>query len=165
MGKKTRFITKIAVPVVALVVGIGLVFVCCEFYRAYKHIEMEKEKLGYKTPCKALPAPLFTRVGWKGVLIDADITYTDGAHNIVPYDLDKNGKVELIANSYRSDTLILYKYNNDPHDSSNWSRYVIDSSVGGGIPTRPIHNFISSTIKKRFSENLQGEHITQQLPT
>ena len=44
------------------------------------------------------------------MLIDAAIDYTDGAHNIEPYDIDGDGRLELIANSYRSDALMTYRY-------------------------------------------------------
>lgn len=131
------------------------------FHKAYKYIEVKKEKVGYKTPCKNLLTPVFRKSEWKGILIDADISFTDGAHNIIPYDLDNDGKIELIANSYRSDTLIFYKYNSDPDDPANWSRYVIDSSVGGGIPRRPITKFIKSVLKEKLLGDFEsGAHYT-----
>ena len=139
-----------------LVLGIGLVYVGYRLHRAYKNIEREKEIIGYKIPTKDLPDPVFKSEKWEAILIDADISYTDGSHNVVPYDLDNDGRVELIANSYRSDALILYKYNKDPHDSSNWSRYVIDSSVGGGIPRTPIIEYLKSTIKEKFLGGYTG---------
>ncbi|GAG03473.1 unnamed protein product, partial [marine sediment metagenome] len=74
----------------------------------------------------------------------------------IPYDIDGDGKVELIANSYRTDALILYKYDDGPHSSLNWSRYVIDSSVGGGNPRRPIIKFIKSTLKEKLLGGFTG---------
>ncbi|MHA1330066.1 MAG: FG-GAP repeat domain-containing protein, partial [Candidatus Hodarchaeales archaeon] len=72
-----------------------------------------------------------------------------------------DGKIELIANSYRSDAIIFYKYNSDPHDSSNWSRYVIDSSAGGGNSRRPIMKFIKFTVKEKLlGEFTSGAHYT-----
>ena len=97
MTKKRQFVAIILFGVL----GMGLIYIGARFYKAYKSIEEVKKKLGYKTPCVKLPADLFNRGEWKGILIDADIAYTDGAHNIVPYDLDNDGKVELIANSYK----------------------------------------------------------------
>lgn len=144
-----------------LVLGIGLVYVGYRLHRAYKNIEVGKETIGYKTPSRSLPNPVFKSEKWKGILIDADIACTDGAHNIVPYDIDDDGKVELVANSYRSDTLILYKYNSDPHDSPNWSRYVIDSSVGGSNPRRLVIKFIKSTLKEKLLGGfVGGAHYT-----
>jgi len=147
---------KVINKIVILVFGIGFVYVGYRLCKAYKNIVVEKETIGYKMPSKGLQNPAFKSEKWKGILIDTDITYTDGAHNIVPYDLDNDGEVELIANSYRSDALILYKYNSDPHDSSNWLRYVIDSSVGGGIPRKPIEKFVKSTIKEKVLGGYTG---------
>jgi len=152
---------KIFRLVIILIFGIALIYIGYKFNKAYKNIENEKEDLGYKSPCKSLPPPVFTRGEWRGVLIDANINFTDGAHNIVPYDIDDDGKIELIANSYRSDAIIFYKYNSDPHDSSNWSRYVIDSSAGGGNSRRPIMKFIKFTVKEKLlGEFTSGAHYT-----
>jgi len=152
LTNKRKTISKIVI----LVIGIGLVYVGYRLYKAYKNIEVEKQTIGYKTPCKGLPNPVLKSEKWKGILIDNDINYTDGAHNIVPHDIDDDGKIELIANSYRSDAIILYKYNSDPHNSSNWSRYVIDSSVGGGIPRRPITKFVKFILKEKLLGGFTG---------
>ena len=157
IAKKRKFITIIII----IIFGIVLAYVSNKFHKASKDIKMIKKELGYKSPFKGLSIPVFERGEWKGILIDADIVYTDGAHNIVPYDLDNDGKVELIANSYRSDTLILYKYSSDSNNPSNWSRYVIDSSVGGGIPRRPIIEFIKSKLKEKLIGGfIGGAHYT-----
>jgi len=121
---------KIFRLVIILIFGIALIYIGYKFNKAYKNIENEKEDLGYKSPCKSLPPPVFTRG-------------------------DDDGKIELIANSYRSDAIIFYKYNSDPHDSSNWSRYVIDSFVGGRISRKPVIKFTKSIVK----EKLLGEYI------
>ena len=152
MAKKRTSVTIILI----MVLGIGLVYVGYRFHKAYKDIEVAKEKLGYKTPSRSLPTPVFKRGEWKGILIDADITYTDGAHNIVPHNLDKDGNVELVANSYRSDALILYKHYGDSYNSSNWTRYVIDSSVGGGIPRRPVIKFINTIVREKLLGGFSG---------
>lgn len=95
MTKKRKFVAIILIGVLR----ICLIYIGARFYIAYKSVEEVKKKLGYKTPCVRLPADLFNRGDWKGILIDADIAYTDGAHNIVPYDFDNDGEVELISNS------------------------------------------------------------------
>jgi hypothetical protein len=157
MAKKRIFIPVIII----IVLAICLLYIAHGFHKAYKVVKVTKEKFGYKTPSKSLPTPVFERDEWKGILIDDDITYTDGAHNIVPYDLDNDDKVELIANSYRSDALILYKYEGDPHDPINWTRYVIDSSVGGDNPRRPSIKIIKSTLREKLLRGFtSGAHYT-----
>jgi len=69
---------------------------------------------------------------WSRVLVDDNRVYTDGAHNILCYDVDVDGNLELVTCSYRADSLQFYKYYGDSHNSSNWVRYVIDNNVGGG---------------------------------
>jgi hypothetical protein len=138
--------------IIVIVLVIGLAHVGYRFHKVYRDIGRAKRELGYNIPCENLPTPVFKRAKWTGVLIDADITYTDGAHNIVPYDLDNDGRVELVANSYRADTLIVYKYDDDPHNPLNWSRYTIDFSVGGCNPKKPVMKFIKSVLR----ENLLG---------
>ena len=99
----------------SMITLVALSFVTGSFYAGYIFYTTKRMnvKLGYGKQCINLPTSVFKRGQWKGVLLDADITHTDGAHNMLPYDLDNDGKVELIANSYRSDTLILYKYKNN----------------------------------------------------
>jgi len=157
LTKKRKTVSKIVV----LVIGIGLIYIGYRIYKVYKNIEVEKQTIGYKTPTKDLPNPVFKSEKWKGILIDADISYTDGAHNIVPYDIDDDGKIELIANSYRSDTIIIYKCEANPRDSQNWLRYVIDYSVGGGISRRPALKFLKSLLKEKlFGGFTSGAHYT-----
>jgi len=69
---------------------------------------------------------------WSRVLVDDNRVYTDGAHNMVPFDIDVDGNLELVTCSYRADSLQFYKYYGDSHNSSNWVRYIIDNNVGGG---------------------------------
>lgn len=157
MAKKRKFVTIIIITIM----GVGLGYIGHRFYKVHKNIEVKKKKFGYKIPCKNLLTSVFKRAKWKGILIDADISFTDGAHNIVPYDLLNDGKIELIANSYRSDTLMFYRYEGNPQDPTNWSRYVIDSSVGGGIPRRPIIKFVKSMIKEKLLGDFEsGAHYT-----
>ncbi|MHA1380858.1 MAG: FG-GAP repeat domain-containing protein [Candidatus Helarchaeota archaeon] len=155
MNKKLIFI------IITIALLICLFYLVYRFQRAYKAIEVARKTLGYRVSCKNLPNPVFKKGKWKGILIDADITYTDGAHNIVPYDLDKDGKKELIADSYRSDTVMFYKCKGNPRDSMNWSRYVIDSSVGGGILRRPLLKFFKSILKEKLLGGFtSGAHYT-----
>jgi len=157
MTKKRRLV--IVIVIVAFTAG--FVYMVYRFCRSYKSLQLEWEIRGYETPCRGLTNPTFRRGGWMGVLVDDDIVYTDGAHNITPYDIDGDGKVELIANSYRSDALILYKYDDDPHNPLDWSRYVIDPSVGGGNPRRPLIKFIKSMVREKLVGGFtSGAHYT-----
>jgi len=146
---------KLLILIIIMILCPGLIYVSFRFYRAYKAVEVAKKEFGYKTPIKNLQNKLFTNKRWEKVLIDADITYTDGAHNIIPFDLDNDGKVELIADSYRSDTLDFYKFRENPRISLNWQRYIIDSSVGGGFSRSPI----ISLIKHKLKEKLFGGYV------
>jgi hypothetical protein len=133
------------------------------FYIALKlHIEFrDRRNSGYNSPCDCSNIKTFTAGSWKGILLDDDIKYTDGAHNIVPYDFDGDGQVELIANSYRSDSLMIYTYKTDSHKKVNWARHVIDSSVGGGIPKTPLWQYIKSSISVKLLDGfLGGAHYT-----
>jgi len=157
MEKRRKFITVIII----IILGIGLIYIVYRFHKAYKNIKGENEKVGYKTPITNILTPVFTNGGWKRILIDADITYTDGAHNIVPYDLDNDGNIELIANSYRSDKLLLYKFDRNLYNTSNFSRYVIDFSVGRGIPRKPISKYFKSILKEKLLRKfIKGAHYT-----
>lgn len=122
--------------------------------------ERGKPKHGYKVPCEVSPTFAASSGEWIGVLIDNDITYTDGAHNIVPYDIDGDGKIELIANSYRSDSLIFYKYNGNPHNTSNWTRYVIDPNVVKEKPTG-VAEVIKSVIRRLLKRFISGAHYVE----
>ena len=151
---------KFMIIIITMFLSIGLVCVGYKFNKAYKASEMSG-RYGYGIPSKNLPTPVFKKGKWVGILIDTDITYTDGAHNIVPYDLNKDGKKELITNSYRSDTLIFYKSDGNPRDPLSWSRYVVDSPVGAGNPRRPAINFIKSTLKEKLLRGVtSGAHYT-----
>lgn len=157
MAKKRKYLTI----TIVIILVIGLLYVGYRFHKAYRNVEVTKQKLGYKTPSKNLPTQIFKRGKWQGIIIDADIVYTDGAHNLIPYDLDNDGKVDLIANSYRSDALIVYKYDSDSHDFSKWQRDIIDTSVGGGIPRKPIVKFVKSILKEKLLGGyLGGAHYT-----
>lgn len=158
MSKNRAWAIVIAI---AILFTTGLAYTGYKFYGAYKSIQLAQTIYGYKSPSKGLVSPTFTRGKWMGVLIDDNIEYTDGAHNIIPYDIDGDGKVELIANSYRTDALILYKYRDVPHSSLNWSRYVIDRSVGGGSAGRPVIKFIKSMLKEKLLGGFtSGAHYT-----
>lgn len=125
-----------------IVFGISLFYVGYKFHNAYRNIEMTREKIGYKSPSKNLPGSIFKKGKWKGIIIDTEISYTDCAHNLIPYDLDNDGNIELIADFYRSGTLIFYKFEINPSCPKNWSRYVIDFSVWGTSSKRSIKTII-----------------------
>lgn len=65
---------------------------------------------------------------WERVSIDEDI---NGAHNIVAYDIDGNGKLDLVFAAYRADSVGWYENLGNPNKSESWARHTIDSSVGG----------------------------------
>ena len=147
----------VIITAITILFTTGLAYTGYRLYRTYRR----QKNFGYKSPCKGLATPTFTRGDWMAVLIDDNIKYTDGAHNIIPYDINGDGKVELIANSYRADALILYKFDDGPHGPQNWSRHVIDTSVGGGNPRRPVIKFIKSTLKEKLLGGFtSGAHYT-----
>jgi len=152
MTKKRKFITLMII----MILVIGVLCVCYKFVKFYKNVEATKKKHGTGVPALNLPTPVFNRGRWKGMIVDANIKYTDGAHNLIPYDLDKDGNVELIANSYRSNTLMFYKFKDNPRHPSNWSRYIIDSSVGGGATRRPFKTILEDMLRGYTS----GAHYT-----
>lgn len=153
--------TSVLIILIITVLIVVLFYAGYKAYGFYRYAKAEKKRYAYKVPCKSIPNSTFNRGEWMGVLIDDDITYTDGAHNIVPHDLDRDGKMELIANSYRSDALILYKYSGNPLNHLNWKRYVIDSQVGGGNPTKPVKRFIKlMLIENLFNGFVSGAHYT-----
>ncbi|MFX0198877.1 MAG: FG-GAP repeat domain-containing protein [Candidatus Hodarchaeota archaeon] len=153
---------KSGILVVIIFIAIaGSVYIGYRLYKPYKRIKIARERWGVETPCESIQSPSFIRGKWSVVLIDKNIKYTDGAHNIIPYDLDKDGKIELIADSYRSDTLILYKYRAEPHLPDNWSRYVIDSAVGGHNPRGTGIQFIKSIVEEKLLGGFtSGAHYT-----
>jgi len=127
-----------------------IIFVGYNLQRTLNNFESLKEKYGYKVPIANLTNPVYESDEWTGMLLDADITYNDGSHNVVPFDPDKDGKVEIISNSFRSDALMIYTYDGDIYELTNWTRYIIDASVGGGIARRPIIEFFKSLVKEKL---------------
>lgn len=65
---------------------------------------------------------------WERVVVDDNI---NGAHNIVPHDIDGDGKVDIAYAAYRADEIGWYENRGDPSKSGNWIKHTIDSSVGG----------------------------------
>jgi hypothetical protein len=131
------------------------------FDRARNGLERYRQRYGYQTPTVGLAGCICESPGWRGALIDANILYTDGAHNIQPADIDDDGDLELIANSYRSDTLLVYKLVPGPAGAGQWTRHVIDSHVGGGIPRRPAGSYVKATLKRELINNyVEGAHYT-----
>lgn len=137
-------------------VGTSATYVGYRLGTALASIQGSKRLLGYATPCSDLPPPVFETEGWTGVLLDADTTHTDGAHNVVFCDIDRDGQVEVVANSFRSDSLMLYRRNPDKHASLQWTRYVIDPDVGDGIPATPVYAFAQSLVKEGLLGGFTG---------
>jgi len=116
---------------IALVLA-GLVYAGYKFDRSRRSLEQYKQAVGYRTPTEGLKDCVFESPQWKAVLVDAGIGHTDGAHNLKPYDLDGDGRLELIGNSYRSDTLLVYEC--EPatcrRRPGGWAWEMIDARVG-----------------------------------
>jgi hypothetical protein len=125
-------------------------------HRAHNALEQYKATFGYATPTVGLKNCVFESAAWKAVLIDSAIAYTDGAHNIEPYDVDSDGVLDLVANSYRSDALMTYRCR-----PAGWVREVIDSSVGGGFPTFPVKEYAKAVVKQKvLGSYTEGAHYT-----
>jgi hypothetical protein len=143
--------------------GTGTAFLGHKISRAHDALEQYKATYGYDTPTEGLADCVFESPTWKGMLIDAAITYTDGAHNIEPYDINGDGSLELIANSYRSDSLMTYRARPAacPQGGERWIREMVDASVGGGVPRFPLSNYAKALVKqKMLGSYIEGAHYT-----
>ncbi|MGE5293763.1 MAG: FG-GAP repeat domain-containing protein [Solirubrobacterales bacterium] len=152
----------------AIVFSVALVAVATthlgyRIHRANNALRQYKATFGYATPTVGLKDCVFENAAWKGVLVDSTIAYTDGAHNIEPYDINGDGVFELIANSYRSDALMTYRCESSGGSRlwGRWVRDVIDSDVGGGFPTFPVSEYAKSVLKqKMLGSYIEGAHYT-----
>jgi hypothetical protein len=130
-------------------------------HRARQTVERYEKEFGYNTPTTDLPDCILEDREWKGIVIDADITYTDGAHNIQPFDIDRDGRLELVANSYRSDALMIYRLVPRPDGSPQWARHVVDAHVGGGLPRYPLVTATKARLRRALvNDYLEGAHYT-----
>ena len=75
-----------AIIVTIIFLGGGILYIGYKYYKAYYEIELSNIKFGYKTQCENIPSNIFKRGLWDGLIIDNNYLYTDGAHNIIPYD-------------------------------------------------------------------------------
>jgi hypothetical protein len=79
----------------------------------------------------------------------------------VPFDIDGDGAVELIANSFRSDSLAMYSRTQDPGNRSRWARRLIDSGIGGGFSRHPVSTYAKSLLKQALvGTYTEGSHYT-----
>ena len=69
-------------------------------------------------------------------------------HNAEPFDIDGDGDLEIIADSYRADTLLLYHVASAVHDPRDWIRHIIDLQVGDGLATHPAKLYIKNLFRK-----------------
>jgi hypothetical protein len=144
-----------------VLVAVGIIFAGYRLHRASESLEWYKRTYGYATPTIGLPDCVMESSSWKGILLDSAIVYTDGAHNIQPFDIDGDGDLELVADAYRSDTLIIYDPGQNPHDPRGWTRSIIGSRVGGGFPRHPAAAFVKASIKRALiGIQMEGGHYT-----
>ncbi len=154
---------KRAILLGVVLAGVGAGCLGYRIHRTRNALEQYKAAFGYATPTRGLEDCVFESAAWKGMLIDSSIAYTDGAHNIEPYDVDRDGTLELIANSYRSDALMTYRIGpaGPPRNEGRWIREVIDSSVGGGFPTFPVKEYAKAVVKQKvLGSYIEGAHYT-----
>ncbi len=146
-----------------VLIGVGTMYLGYRIDRARRSLEQYKQICGYRTPTTGLADCVFEDSAWKALLVDSAIGYTDGAHNITPYDLDGDGSLELIANSYRSDVLMTYQYQPDgcARSCEGWGREVIDFRVGGGFPRHPARAYTKALLKQTILGSYpEGAHYT-----
>lgn len=136
--------------------GVGCILGMYKFYGVCQEITDAKMRLGYGISLKNLPGTTDVEGSWEAIVIDTDSNYTDGAHNIVPHDLDGDGRQELLANSYRSDALMMYTCSDKPRDPQNWKRHVIDDAVGGDIPVRHAAEFLKAVLRDKLLGGFTG---------
>lgn len=144
-------------------IGAGTVYLGYRINRTRHALEQYEQTYGYRTPTTGLADCVFENSAWKAVLIDSAIRYTDGAHNIEPYDIDGDGALELIANSYRSDVLMVYQPGpaGCPQSREGWVREVIDPHVGGGFPRHPAGTYTKAFLKQKvLGCYVEGAHYT-----
>jgi hypothetical protein len=127
-----------------------------KLYEWHQDIEDIKRDYGYKYQLDPNQPRKLNKGQWTGVIIDSENQFTDGAHNLVPFDLDNDGKIELVSDTYRSDTVSFYKWRSNPRDPDDWERFVIDTSVGGGIPRLPVKELIKCIIRVKILGDYLG---------
>lgn len=155
-----RFLKK-AIGLAAALVTIIAGYSGYKLVLVRRGVEQYRQAFGYQTPTTGLASCVCENPSWKGILVDSAVAYTDGAHNIRPFDIDEDGDLELVANSYRSDTLMVYKPAQDEAFWGEWARHIIDSRVGGGIPRHPSGGYIKNSLKRILAgEYLEGAHYT-----
>lgn len=156
MQRALKFIWMVCAVLLVLTIAAGY-----KIYQWHQDIEEVKRDYGYKYQLIRNQPRQIKNGPWTGIIIDSENQYTDGAHNLVPFDLDGDGKIDLISNTYRSDTLSFYNWRSNGRDPYDWRRNVIDTSVGGGIPRSPIKEFIKRTIRvKLLGDYLGAAHYT-----
>jgi len=117
--------TWVIITAITILFTIGLAYRGYRFYGAYESIQLAQKIHGYKSFCKGLPSPMFAGEDWMGVLIDNGTKYTDGAHNIVPYDIDGDGGQDVVF-ATKTDNGLGWLENNG--SSIAWRMTWIDNS-------------------------------------
>jgi hypothetical protein len=139
----------------------ALVYAGYRLYRSEQSLKWYKGTYGYATSTVGLPDCVLDNSAWKGIVIDSAIAFTDGAHNIRPFDIDDDGDLELVTNAYRSDTLMVYDAAQNRQDPRAWTRQVITSNVGGGFPRHPMGAYVKALIKRSLiGIQIEGAHYT-----
>ena len=144
-----------------MAVVIGILYAGYKVYTASRSLEQYCRTFGYRTPTTGLPDCVLDSPAWKGYVVDSSITYADGAHNIMPFDIDGDGTIELVANAFRSDSLAVYKHTWGLESPSRWTRLLIDSDVGGGLPRHPASTYVKSLLRRALAGSYtEGAHYT-----
>ncbi len=141
---------------------VGLLYTGYRLDAARREADQYKSQFGYRTPTVGLTGCVCKKPAWQGILIDSTISFTDGAHNLLPFDVDGDGDLELIANSFRSDNLMSYDGTGDLHNPQSWTRRVIDPRVGGGFTQHPVNAYVKAQLKRMLTERYiaGGAHYT-----
>ncbi len=153
-----RYLRQLSV----LLLVIGLLYAGYRLDTARHEADLYRKEYGYRTPAVGLTGCVCKNDAWQGILIDCTVSCTDGAHNLQPFDIDGDGDLEFVANSFRSDTLVTYDPAPDGRNPRRWRRGTIDSRVGGGFTRHPANTYVKARLKEMLTQQYiaGGAHYT-----
>lgn len=156
-----RWARNLERPFVLLLI-VGLLYTGYRLDAARREADRYKKDFGYRTPTVGLAGCVCKRPAWQGILIDSTIAFTDGAHNLEPFDIDGDGDLELVATSFRSDKIMTYDPSRDLRNPQSWRRCVIDPRVGGGFSRHPVNVYVKARLKEMLTQRYiaGGAHYT-----